>query len=153
MGSQTVCVSQRVAGGSLRFGELCWQEQAHSIPHFIDCYRLHAGAGGAGLHFAEEEAWLSGGMMPEGYVFGVVERVGAVFLGAGWTENGDDGDVYGCCEVHGAAVVADEEGALFELRGKLADGRFACEVRDGSCWYVETFQQASIEVYVLRSAD
>ncbi len=83
------------------------------------------------MHFAKEEAWLSGGVMPDGYVFGVIERVGAILLGAGGAENGDDRDAYGCCKVHGAAVVADEEGALFKLRGQLSDGCFACEVCDG----------------------
>ena len=123
----------------MRFGELCRQEQAHGIPHFINCNRLHAGACGTGLHFAEEEAWLSGGVMPDGDVFGIIEWIGAVFLWAGRAEDGDDVDAYGCCEVHGAAVVADEECALFKLRSQLADGCFTREVRDGPCWYVEFF--------------
>ncbi len=118
----------------MRFGELCWQDRYHGIPYLIDRDRLYAGACGAGLHLAEKEAGLAGGVMPDGYVFGVVERVGTVLLWAGGAEDGDDGGADCCCEVHGAAVVADEECALFELRGKLPDGCFACEVSDGSCW-------------------
>ena len=86
------------------------------------------------MHFAKEEAWLSGGVVPDGYVFGVIERIGAILLWAGRAEDGDDGDAYCGCEVHGAAVVADEECTLFKLRGQLSDGCFACEVGDGSCW-------------------
>ena len=68
---------------------------------------------GAGLHFAEEEAGLPGGMTPDGDVPGIVRGIGAVFLGAGRTKDGNDRDIHCRSQMHGAAIIADEECALF----------------------------------------
>ena len=82
------------------------------------------------MHFAEEEAGLTGGVSPDGDVPGVVRGIGAVFLGTGGTKDGNDRDIHCGGQVHRAAIIADEERALFELCGQLSYAGFAGEVDD-----------------------
>ena len=67
-------------------------------------------------------------MAPDGYVPGVVRGKGTVFLGTGGAENGDNRNIDRRGQVHRAAIVADEEGALFKLGRQLSQAGFAGEV-------------------------
>ena len=67
-------------------------------------------------------------MAPDGYVFGIVRGIGAVFLGTGGAEDGNNRNIDRRGQVHGAAIIADEEGALFKLGRQLSQAGFAGEV-------------------------
>src|SRR2546430_14433168 len=70
-------------------------------------------------------------MAPDGDMPGVVQGIWAVFLGAGGAEDGNDRNVDGRRQVHGAAVIADKERALFELGRQFPESGFARQVDDG----------------------
>ena len=107
-----------------------WDKLLYSVPHVVNSNCLHASAVRAGLHFSEEEAGLTGWMSPDGDVPGIVRWIWAVFLGAGGTKDGNDWYIHCRGKVHGAAIIADEERALFELGRQLSYAGFACEVDD-----------------------
>ena len=99
-----------------------------SLPDVVNCNGLHAGAVGAGLHFAEEEAGLTGGMAPDGDVSGVVQGIWAVFLGAGGAEDGNDRNVDGRRQVHGERDRADDPAGVVHQPDKLANVCLAYQI-------------------------
>ena len=128
-------------------------ELEDSLPDVVTCDGLHAGAVGAGLHFAEEEAGLTGGMAPDGDVSGVVQGIWAVFLWTGGAEDGNDGNVDCRRQVHGAAIIADKERALFELGRQFPKSGLASQIDDIVSLRSKGVLQLLIERDITRAAN
>ena len=128
-------------------------ELQDSLPDVVNCNGLHAGAVGAGLHFAEEEAGLTGGMAPDGDVPGVVQGIWAVFLRTGGAEDGNDRNVDCRRQVHGAAIIADKERALFELGRQFPKSGLASKVDDSISLRSKGVLQLLIERDITRAAN
>ncbi len=128
-------------------------ELEDGLPDVVDCDGLHAGAVVAGLHFAEEEARLPGGMAPDGDVPGVIQGIRAVFLGTGGTEDGNDRNVDCRSQVHGAAVIADKERALFKLGRQFPKGGLARQVDNSVSLRSQSVLKLLIERHITRAAN
>jgi hypothetical protein len=70
-------------------------------------------------------------------MFGIIQWIGAVLLWAGGTKDGDNRDAYCGCQVHRAAIIADEEIALFKLRSQFPNAGFARNVADTSYRHIQ----------------
>src|SRR5205085_10668732 len=92
-------------------------------------------------------------MAPDGDVPGVVQGIGAVFLWTCGAEDGNDRNVDCRRQVHGAAIVTDREGALFELGRQFPKGGLASQVDDSIFVRSKGVLKLLIEWYVMWAAN